>query len=76
MTEFYRQLDRAPIKAEALRRAQLAMLRGEVRIENGRLVGTGESGQLPLPEEIANRGDRTLSHPYYWSAFTTIGNPW
>jgi CHAT domain-containing protein len=76
MTEFYRQLDLAPIKAEALRRAQLAMIRGEVRIENGQLVGTGESGQLPLPEEIADRGDRLLSHPYYWSAFTTIGNPW
>jgi len=29
MTEFYQQLQKAPIKAEALRQAQLAMLKGE-----------------------------------------------
>ncbi|MEM9771252.1 MAG: CHAT domain-containing protein, partial [Cyanobacteria bacterium P01_D01_bin.73] len=35
MGEFYRQLRNAPIKAEALRQTQLAMMRGEVRVENG-----------------------------------------
>jgi CHAT domain-containing protein len=29
-----------------------------------------------LPPEIAARGDRVLLHPYYWAAFTMIGNPW
>jgi CHAT domain-containing protein len=82
MTEFYRQL-RAPkregnltIKAEALRRAHLQMLRGRVRIQDGMLRVEGVSASLTLPPEIAGRGDRVLSHPYYWAAFTMIGNPW
>ena len=41
MTEFYQQLRTAPIKAEALRQAQLAMLRGEVRLQDGYLVRSG-----------------------------------
>ncbi|WP_373534560.1 CHAT domain-containing protein [Microcoleus sp.] len=82
MTGFYRQL-RAPrregnvtIKAEALRQAQLEMLRGRVRIQDGMLRVEGLSLPLILPPEIAARGDRILSHPYYWAAFTMIGNPW
>ena len=82
MTEFYRQL-RAPrrggnlmIKAEALRRAQLEMLQGRVRIQDGMLRVEGLSMSLTLPPEIAARGDRVLLHPYYWAAFTMIGNPW
>ncbi|MEG4202414.1 CHAT domain-containing protein [Microcoleus sp. Pol7_A1] len=82
MTGFYRQL-RMPrgegnlmIKAEALRRAQLEMLQGRVRIQDGMLRVEGLSMSLTLPPEIASRGDRVLSHPYYWAAFTMIGNPW
>jgi CHAT domain-containing protein len=74
MTEFYQQLQQAPIKAEALRQAQLAMLKGEIRIENGQLHLPG--GNLPLPPELAKIDKRNLTHPYYWSAFTTIGSPW
>ncbi|NJK69170.1 MAG: CHAT domain-containing protein [Microcoleus sp. SU_5_3] len=82
MTEFYRLLPmprgegNATIKAEALRRAQLEMLRGRVRIEDGMLRVEGKSEVLTLPPEIVARGDRVLSHPYYWAAFTMIGNPW
>jgi CHAT domain-containing protein len=74
MTEFYRQLETAPIKSEALRQAQLAMIRGEVRLEEGKLLGSGES--ITLPPELAQIGDKDLSHPYFWSAFTMIGSPW
>ncbi|MEG4393703.1 CHAT domain-containing protein, partial [Microcoleus sp. BROC3] len=74
MSEFYAQLKTAPIKAEALRQAQLAMLRQEVRIEGGMLHTSG--GNLPLPPELANVGSQNFSHPYYWSAFRMIGNPW
>jgi filamentous hemagglutinin family protein len=74
MTQFYQQLKVAPIKAEALRRAQLAMMKGEVRIVGGQLQESGE--KLPLPPELAKLGDRSLEHPYYWAAFTMIGSPW
>ncbi|MEG4114047.1 MULTISPECIES: CHAT domain-containing protein [unclassified Microcoleus] len=76
MTEFYQQLRTTPIKAEALRQAQLAMLRGEVRLQDGYLVRSGKNQALPLPSELTARGDRNLSHPYYWAAFTMIGSPW
>jgi CHAT domain-containing protein len=74
MTEFYRQLLSAPIKAEALRQAQLAMLKGEVRLENGKMHYSG--GDIALPPSMASLGNRDLSHPYFWSAFTMIGSPW
>jgi CHAT domain-containing protein len=74
MTAFYRKLKEVPTKAEALRLAQVAMIRGDVRIEGGQLVVENE--RIPLPPELAKLGDRTFSHPYYWSAFTMIGNPW
>jgi CHAT domain-containing protein len=54
----------------------LEMLRGRVRIQDGLLRVEGLSLPLILPPEIATRGDRILSHPYYWAAFTMIGNPW
>ncbi len=74
MSEFYSHLKNAPIKAEALRQAQLAMLRQTVRIEGGVLHTS--SGSLPLPPSMSNTGSGNFSHPYYWSAFRIIGNPW
>ena len=74
ITQFYHHLKTAPIKAEALRLAQLAMLSGQVKIENGRLVGP-EIPDIPLPRKV-NLEDQVLSHPYYWSSFTMVGNPW
>jgi CHAT domain-containing protein len=74
MTKFYQELKQAPIKAEALRRTQVAMLKGEVRLEDGKLVTPGMV--MPLPPELAQLGNQNLSHPKFWSAFTMIGNPW
>jgi CHAT domain-containing protein len=74
MTEFYRQLKTAPIRAEALRQAQLAMIRGQVRIESGQLITP--SGTIQLPPELADLESTAFSSPFYWSAFTLIGNPW
>ena len=76
MTEFYDYLSDSKIKAEALQQAQIAMIRGEVRVEGGQLRGSGIRGSIPLPPELANVENTNLSHPYYWSAFTTIGSPW
>jgi CHAT domain-containing protein len=74
MVQFYEQLKQTPLKAEALRRTQLAMLKGEVRLQGGKLVT--RQGSFPLPPEISRLGDTDLTHPYYWSGFTLIGNPW
>lgn len=74
MVEFYKQLQQTPIKAEALRRAQVAMLKGEVKLEDGKLVTSKEV--LPLSPELTELGNQNLSHPKFWAAFTMIGNPW
>jgi predicted outer membrane repeat protein len=74
MSEFYKQLKTSPIKAEALRQAQIAMLKGEVRIQDGKLrISRGDVNLPPLLKRI---GNKDLQHPYFWSAFTMIGNPW
>ncbi|HEY9648481.1 MAG TPA: CHAT domain-containing protein, partial [Chroococcidiopsis sp.] len=75
MTEFYRQLQQVPIKAEALRRAQVAMINGQIQIEQGMLIGSNGDA-IALPETLSNTGATNLPHPYYWSAFTLIGSPW
>ena len=74
MTSFYEQLKQSSTKSEALRRAQLAMLQGKVRIQDGQLVT--DLGAFPLPPSLQSTGNIALSHPYYWSAFTLVGNPW
>ena len=45
-------LNSAPIKAEALREAQLAMIRGKVQIVGGMLQTSKDSTIIPLPEAI------------------------
>jgi len=74
MTSFYEQLRGAPIKAEALRQAQLALLRGDTRFEGSQLLTAG--GRFAIPSGIGLNEELDLRHPYYWSAFTLIGSPW
>lgn len=74
MTQFYERLKQAPNKAEALRQAQLAMIKGEARLQGGHLITSHSS--ILLPPELAQLGDKDLTHPYFWSAFTMVGNPW
>ncbi len=76
MTEFYSYLGNVNIKAEALREAQLAMLRGKVVIKNGILRGSVSDGEMSLPSELANIQNQKFSHPYYWAGFTMVGSPW
>ncbi|MDB9527880.1 CHAT domain-containing protein, partial [Oscillatoria sp. CS-180] len=74
MTEFYTQLNQQTYKAEALRQAQLAMLRGEVVVQDGALQWSG--GTQPLPENLVDLRYGNTRHPYYWAAFTLVGSPW
>jgi CHAT domain-containing protein len=78
MSGFYQHLRQPDVstKAEALRRTQLAMLRGQVRLEKGQLQGLEQSEGILLPPELGTRGNQVLSHPYYWAGFTMIGSPW
>ncbi|MEO8890714.1 MAG: CHAT domain-containing protein [Coleofasciculaceae cyanobacterium] len=73
MTDFYTELKSAPIKAEALRQSQIAMIKGQVLIKDGKLITP--KTEISLPSELA-LPNQTLQHPYYWAAFTIIGNPW
>jgi CHAT domain-containing protein len=74
MTEFYNQLSSAPIKAEAMRQAQLSMINGNVEVFGGQIRTS--RGAYTLPESLQNVENQKLTHPYYWSAFTLIGSPW
>ena len=89
MTEFYNQFrsgwinedgsassTRPYIKAEALRRAQIAMIQGDWRIENGEWIANNPSRRIALPPELKNLANQNLNHPYYWAAFVMIGSPW
>ncbi|MDB9314013.1 CHAT domain-containing protein [Spirulina sp. CS-785/01] len=73
MAEYYLQLTDTPIKAEALRQAQLKMLRGEVRM-TGETIQLSNGEQLPLPSALQSRDEQFLAHPYFWASFVLIGN--
>lgn len=76
MTKFYESLKTSPIRAEALRKAQVAMLKGKIYLQNGELKGFKQFASLSLPKGSFQKLHQSLSHPYYWAAFTMIGNPW
>ncbi|MEM9090118.1 MAG: CHAT domain-containing protein [Cyanobacteria bacterium P01_F01_bin.53] len=76
MNEFYRNLRRSPLKVDALRTAQLAMLQGDVRNEDGELKNRNPDRAFTLPSELETSRVPDFSHPYYWSGFTMIGSPW
>ena len=72
MSDFYQQLKIAPIKSTAIRNTQIAMLKGNLTLGNSSIRRVRGN----LPPELQSSPERDLSHPYYWAAFTTIGNPW
>jgi CHAT domain-containing protein len=64
------------------------MLKGNLKLGNSSLVkdlpslrdasrtAIDRSVRGGFPSELQGLQERDLSHPYYWAAFTTIGNPW
>ena len=73
MAEFYTQLPDGAIRANALQKAQLSLLRGETHISNNALNTSQEN--ISLPEEWG-LPTADFSHPFYWAGFTMVGNPW
>ena len=53
---------------------EIAMLKGQVQIKSGQLVGIGT--QVALPPGSENQKDKKLNHPYYWAGFMLIGTAW
>ncbi|MBE9146702.1 CHAT domain-containing protein [Planktothrix mougeotii] len=76
MSEFYHHLETMGIKAKALQSAQIAMIRGQVRIEDGRLILVNQNQEITLPPTLKNLNNNDLNYPYYWAAFTLVGSPW
>ena len=75
MTQFYQQLSAGKLRSDSLRQAQISMLQGEVSIVNGQVIGPDGEAIAMIPE-LAESGNWDFAHPFYWSAFTMIGNPW
>jgi len=75
MAEFYRNLfERKLDKLEALRQAQLAMLRGGLEAEVA-LASRALGPAQPLPESTAHGPTpRSVRHPRYWAGFVLSGD--
>lgn len=74
MNELYERLGTAAIKSQALRQAQIALLRGNITINNSPILRSAD--EPALQQALQDTRQLNLQHPYYWSAFTLIGNPW
>jgi CHAT domain-containing protein/tetratricopeptide (TPR) repeat protein len=79
MIEFYRQIenDAKTGKAEALRKAQIALLNGKYSSEEGKtkrsdLEDLSDSGAKQPP--FKKDANAPFAHPYYWSPFILFGN--
>jgi CHAT domain-containing protein len=72
MSDFYSRWlkDPAAGKAEALRQAQLALLKGPSASEGGRSERGFETVGTPAP----TAPQAGYSHPFYWAPFVLIGN--
>lgn len=75
METLYRQMyELKGRKAEALRAAQLAFLKGEVTRAEPAAGGPRGVDLLSDEEPDARRSDGSLAHPFYWAPFLLMGN--
>jgi CHAT domain-containing protein len=72
MSDFYSRWVSHPAdgKAEALRQAQMALLRGPVAAPNA----NGERGFQTRQDITPETHETGYSHPFYWAPFVLIGN--
>lgn len=78
MGNFYPATQAEAGLAQALQSAQLSLLRGKTRIEGNQLLTPDRATPLPptLQSSSAQSGSIEMRHPFYWAAFTLVGNPW
>ena len=79
MQQFYRNLTQNQTKAQALQTAQLHLLRtprSQLETELSRSIITTARLKFDDPPNPSNSSPkpRDYTHPYYWAAFTLIGN--
>jgi CHAT domain-containing protein len=72
MSDFYSRWLKNPAdgKAEALRQAQLALLKGPEASQGGQ----SKRGFETVEEPAATPHEGGYSHPFYWAPFVLIGN--
>ncbi|MBE9069256.1 CHAT domain-containing protein [Leptolyngbya cf. ectocarpi LEGE 11479] len=75
MTYFYKHLQQQPVRAVALRQAQLAMLQGDLQFADGTLYGLDDAALAHFPD-LEHHGRWNFEHPFYWSTYTLVGSPW
>ena len=75
MDAFYTALNNGHTKAEALRRAQLALIHNNASVLEPSERGIDLKWTAGTPLEVSNNTlEGALSHPYYWAPFILIGN--
>jgi CHAT domain-containing protein len=74
MSEFYGHLDQSPLRVDAFRRSQLALLRGNTTVRN-QTISTAQ-GDIAIPRELGQSAATDFRHPFYWAGFSLVGNPW
>ena len=75
MSSFYKNL-KTTSKVEALRQAQLEMIRGKVTRELLAQRGVGGIGKLGQTAATQSRSQYSISvsHPYFWASFILVGD--
>jgi filamentous hemagglutinin family protein len=71
MMEFYSQIKDGKTKAEALRNAQLLMLKGNIKIKNNTLILSKPEFKFPVSSR-----NKDYSRARFWAGMTLIGSPW
>jgi len=70
MLSFYSRFPTANSKALALQQAQLSIIRGEVTVENNKIIGIPTLPTINLPSDnFVN-----IKHPFFWSPFVLVGS--
>ncbi|MBD2209855.1 CHAT domain-containing protein [Nostoc linckia FACHB-104] len=78
MQQFYANLakDSHPTKAQALRQAQLSLLRSNSSANSNVERGAINVEAVPGAPTTPKRNLTNFTHPYYWAPFILMGNGW